>query len=197
MTRRSVVTVGLLTILVVAGFVLYFPHRRRPNPPVAQADADPKSCVQCHVAETAGYATTGMAHAFYRPQAKTTVEVHGGDQPFFHAASGTYYSMTEHGGKYFQRRWQKGFNGKPDNVEELQIDYIMGSGNHVRTYLHREADGTLIEKFPQQHIAIFQRIRSITIRCRKASTASVAMVREQHMSKRRSPLVCLFHRLAL
>src|SRR5271167_354738 len=31
------------------------------------------------------------------------------------------------------------------NVEELQIDSIMGSGNHVRTYLHRESDGTLIE----------------------------------------------------
>ena len=53
--------------------------------------------------------------------------------------------MTEHAGKYFQRRWQQGFDGKPENVEELQIDYIMGSGNHVRTYLHREKDGTLIE----------------------------------------------------
>ena len=53
--------------------------------------------------------------------------------------------MTEHGGEYFQRRWQLGFDGKPENVEELQIDYIMGSGNHVRTYLHREKDGTLIE----------------------------------------------------
>ena len=86
-----------------------------------------------------------MARAFYTPQAKDTVETPAKDHQFFHAASGTYYSMMERGGKYFQRRWQQGFDGKPDNIEELQIDYIMGSGNHVRTYLHQEEDGTLIE----------------------------------------------------
>ncbi len=32
-----------------------------------------------------------------------------------------------------------------ENVDELQIDYVMGSGNHVRTYLHRAVRGTLIE----------------------------------------------------
>ena len=36
-------------------------------------------------------------------------------------------------------------DAKPENVEELAIDYVMGSGNHARTYLHREEDGTLIE----------------------------------------------------
>jgi hypothetical protein len=25
--------------------------------------------------------------------------------------------MTEYDGKYFHRRWQQGFDGKPDNVE--------------------------------------------------------------------------------
>jgi tetratricopeptide (TPR) repeat protein len=86
-----------------------------------------------------------MAHAFSSPQEKTTVESPAPGRQFFHQASDTYYSMTEHGGKYFQRRWQNGFSGKPENIEELQIDYIMGSGNHVRTYLHREKDGSLIE----------------------------------------------------
>jgi tetratricopeptide (TPR) repeat protein len=86
-----------------------------------------------------------MAHAFYRPKASDSVESPASSRQFYHPASGTYYSMTEHMGKYYQRRWQQGFDGKPENVEELQIDYVMGSGNHVRTYLHREEDGTLIE----------------------------------------------------
>ena len=30
-------------------------------------------------------------------------------------------------------------------MEEQRIDYVMGSGNHARTYLHRTARGTLIE----------------------------------------------------
>jgi tetratricopeptide (TPR) repeat protein len=133
----------VLVATVVVGLRLM--HRKQDAPAAAHAYADPKSCVQCHVAETAGYATTGMAHAFYRPETTNTVDASARGREFFHAASSTYYSMTEHGGKYFQRRWQQGFDGKPDNVEELQIDYIMGSGNHVRTYLHREQDGTLIE----------------------------------------------------
>src|SRR6185437_4423130 len=43
------------------------------------------------------------------------------------------------------RRWQIGYECKETNVEELEIDYVMGSGNRVRTYLHRTPRGTLIE----------------------------------------------------
>ncbi len=86
-----------------------------------------------------------MAHAFYKPEAEYTVDSPAKDRQFYHAASGTYYQLTEHDGAYYQRRWQRGFDGNADNVEELTIDYIMGSGNHARTYLHREQDGTLIE----------------------------------------------------
>jgi len=145
MKRYSVVAVSLLGTIVAACLIQYLSHRKRPNPTIARAYADPKSCAECHSAEAAGYATTGMAHAFYKPEPITTVEISAKDRQFFHSASATYYTMTEHGGRYFQRRWQQGPDGKPDNVEELQIDYIMGSGNHVRTYLHREEDGTLIE----------------------------------------------------
>jgi len=86
-----------------------------------------------------------MAHAFYRPKANDTVASPASSRQFYHAASGTYYSMTEREGKYYQRRWQLGFDGQSENIEELQINYVMGSGNHVRTYLHREEDGTLVE----------------------------------------------------
>ncbi len=44
-----------------------------------------------------------------------------------------------------QRRWQRGIDGAEVNVEALSVDYVMGSGKHARTYLHREQDGTLIE----------------------------------------------------
>ena len=48
-------------------------------------------------------------------------------------------------GQYYQRRWQIGFGGKGVNVEEMRIDYVLGSGNHARSYLHRTPRGTLIE----------------------------------------------------
>jgi len=144
MKKHLAVTACLLAITAVT-VVAVWTRSKKPTPVPTQAYAAPKSCVQCHATEAAGYATTGMARAFYRPQAKDTVDAPARDRQFFHASSSTYYNMTEHDGKYYQRRWQQGFDNKPENVEELQIDYIMGSGNHVRTYLHREKDGTLIE----------------------------------------------------
>ncbi len=64
---------------------------------------------------------------------------------FFHQASGTYYSMSSKDRRLWQTRWQLGPQGEPQNQETLEVDEVMGSGNHARTYLHREGDGRLIE----------------------------------------------------
>jgi len=37
------------------------------------------------------------------------------------------------------------FSGKETEVQESRIDYVMGSGNHVRTFLHQTVRGALIE----------------------------------------------------
>lgn len=145
MTKRYSIAVAALLLTAAAVSFLFTRPREPPKTDTVQQYADPTTCVQCHATEAAGYARTGMAHAFYKPGAGDTVESPAKDRQFYHAASGTYYTLTQHDGKYYQRRWQKGFDGNPENVEELPIDYIMGSGNHVRTYLHREQDGTLIE----------------------------------------------------
>jgi Flp pilus assembly protein TadD len=79
-----------------------------------------------------------MARSFYRAQAV-------GGNTFFHEKSGTWYAMLQHDGNYYQRRWRIGPVGQEIQVQESQIDYIMGSGNHVRTYLHRTDRGTLVE----------------------------------------------------
>jgi tetratricopeptide (TPR) repeat protein len=141
---RFIAAISLLAVTAAISCVLWR-HRGHANAAVAQEYADPSTCIQCHASEAAGYARTGMARAFCKPEAGNTVESPARDRQFFHTASGTYYSLTQRDGKYYQRRWQAGFDGNPENVEELPIDYVMGSGNHVRTYLHREEDGTLIE----------------------------------------------------
>ncbi len=53
--------------------------------------------------------------------------------------------MIERGGQWFQRRHQTGFDGKETNALETRVDYVIGSGNHARSYLHRTAGGRLIE----------------------------------------------------
>ena len=53
--------------------------------------------------------------------------------------------MIERNGEWFQRRHQTGFDGKETNAVETRVDYVIGSGNHARSYLHRTASGHLIE----------------------------------------------------
>ncbi|SEG67165.1 Flp pilus assembly protein TadD, contains TPR repeats [Bryocella elongata] len=144
---RKLWTIGLTAFCLAgaaAAWLFLHPHPSS-TPTTASAYADPQSCVRCHRDETAGYNETGMAHAFYAPTAATTIAAPAQTRTYFHPASSTSFSLTAHDGRFFQRRWQKGFDGRDDNVEELSIDYVMGSGNHARTFLHREQDGTLIE----------------------------------------------------
>jgi tetratricopeptide (TPR) repeat protein len=105
---------------------------------------DPQVCAGCHQQIAGDYARTGMGRSFARPVPANRIEDFArGD--FYHDRSDTHFSMILRNGVYYQRRWQIGFQGRQTNIEELRIDYILGSGNHARTYLHRTARGTLIE----------------------------------------------------
>ncbi len=64
---------------------------------------------------------------------------------FYHQPSDSYFTMLRRGGQYYQRRYQLDSDGKQVNVMEKRIDYILGSGNHARAYLHRTAANTLVE----------------------------------------------------
>ena len=81
-----------------------------------------------------------MGRSFYRPSAGNT-----GKASYYHKASDSYFTMLERDGSFYQRRHQVDFSGKERNVLEKRIDFVMGSGNHARTYLHRTLRGTLIE----------------------------------------------------
>jgi predicted CXXCH cytochrome family protein len=86
-----------------------------------------------------------MGRSFFRPAQSNSIENYPVAQEFYHRLSDTHYRMQERAGKYYQRRWQISFDGNESNVEELTIDYVLGSGNHARSYLHRTSRGTLIE----------------------------------------------------
>ena len=86
-----------------------------------------------------------MGRSFFRPAPENALEDYTDRNEFYHAASDTHFAMVRRDGAFYQRRWQIGFGGRETNVEELKIDYVMGSGNHARSYLHRTQAGTLIE----------------------------------------------------
>ena len=91
----------------------------------ADSYVDPALCAQCHAEIASSYRKTGMGRSFYRlpgvPAGELTTT-----KPFYHAASENYFAMIERGGKYYQRRWQIGFDGKETNIEETQVDFVLG-----------------------------------------------------------------------
>ncbi len=106
---------------------------------------DGKLCAACHPKIAQTYGLTGMSRSFYRLQPQNAVEDLARGNPFYHQASQTWYSMEKRGEEYFQKRWRIGYDGKETESQETRIDYVMGSGSHARTYLHRTARGALVE----------------------------------------------------
>jgi predicted CXXCH cytochrome family protein len=86
-----------------------------------------------------------MARSFYRPTLGNTIGNEKKAITYYHKASESYFTMLERDGRFYQARYQIGFDGKEANRLEKAVDYIVGSGNHVRTYLHRTSRNTLVE----------------------------------------------------
>jgi predicted CXXCH cytochrome family protein len=113
--------------------------------PASNSYVDGQVCAGCHSQIARTYALTGMARSFHRVQGRDTREDYTRGNRFYHQKSGTWYAMAQRDGATYQRRWRIGYAGKEIDAQELRIDYIMGSGNHARTYLHRTERGALIE----------------------------------------------------
>lgn len=86
-----------------------------------------------------------MARSFYRPRLENVVEDYQTRHTLYHRASDRYYTMIARDGQWFERRHQLGFDGSETNIVETGVDYVIGSGNHARSYLHRTSEGKLVE----------------------------------------------------
>ncbi|SPE41049.1 Tetratricopeptide TPR_2 repeat protein (fragment) [Candidatus Sulfopaludibacter sp. SbA3] len=134
---------GSVAVLLLGLPVLWAQTNRGLSPMDGYVDA--RICATCHNELAVNYARTGMGRSFFRPQAANTIEGYANTPEYYHALSDSHYAMTVRNGQLFQRRWQLDGGGNEINVEEVRIDYVMGSGNHARSYLHRTERGMLIE----------------------------------------------------
>jgi tetratricopeptide (TPR) repeat protein len=132
-------------VLALAGMVYLAGTRRAKPAPETPAYVNPAVCASCHPAIAKSYALSGMGRSFSRPRPQNMVEDFAAKHTLYHRVSDRYYTMTARDGHWFERRHQIGFDGKETNVVEAEIDYIVGSGNHARTYLHQTREGKLVE----------------------------------------------------
>jgi predicted CXXCH cytochrome family protein len=101
---------------------------------------DSRVCAGCHQGIWESYQQTGMGRAFAVASPANT-----GNGTYYHAPSESWFANLTRDGKHFQRRWQVDRSGREVNVMEKQIHFVMGSGNHARTFLHRTPAGALFE----------------------------------------------------
>lgn len=99
------------------------------------AAADSSVCATCHSSIVKSYAQTGMARSFAPITPDMAVNA-----VYDHPASGIRYEMLSRDGRYFQRQSLSG-----SGAFDSSVDFVLGSGNHARTFLHRKPNGTLIE----------------------------------------------------
>jgi hypothetical protein len=92
---------------------------------------DPAACRPCHTAIFDSYRQTGMGRSFGKASAVPPLA------GFLHKASQRTYSIVNRGGDSFLRR-------EPFAIEK-RIDYVVGSGNHSQTFVHRDQAGRLLE----------------------------------------------------
>ena len=151
---RCEISVSARTLVAVVGGValagmayLFFLRRSGPSSAV-EGDSgyvDSAACGACHSEIVKTYRLTGMGRSLYRPRPENTVEDYQVRNTFYHRRSERYYTMLQRSGKFYQRRHQIGFRGQKTNIVEDEVDFVIGSGNHARTYLHRTAEGKLVE----------------------------------------------------
>ena len=144
---------SIVVFAVLAG-AIYFLGPRSTTTPTTQAPensltenryVDSSVCGDCHPNISETYRRTGMGRSFSRPTTGNTT----GDQKtrvtFYHKASDSSFTMVERDGRFYQRRYQIGFDGQETNSFEKEIHFVIGSGNHVRAFLHRTSRDTLVE----------------------------------------------------
>ncbi len=157
--RKALSGVGIRRLLIPAGLLLTLALARADPPDSIPSDlaalgipvtagaapgyVDDHACASCHTDIARTYKRKGMARAFFRPRPETDIEDFSA--PFYHAASRQSFQIVRNGERLVFRRWQTDEAGRPVHVFETEVDWVLGSGGHSRTYLYRAPGGEMFQ----------------------------------------------------
>lgn len=148
-TPWGLAAAGLLGL----GWMLSGPSPQAHGTPVTElapvASATPgyvpdQACRLCHSDQYTSFQAVGMAQAFFRPTPDRFIEDFE-DNHYHHPPSDRHYEMIRRGDDILFRRYQVAADGTRINQFEVVVDWILGSGNHSRTYLFRTPSGELYQ----------------------------------------------------
>ncbi|WP_394393411.1 tetratricopeptide repeat protein [Shewanella woodyi] len=103
---------------------------------------DSKACAVCHNELYQSYQEVGMANSFFPAKVEHALANYNAE-PLYHRASQRYYQMRKTDSEIIFKRYQKDADGKVINLFEQRVDWFLGSGNKVRSYLYQTENGQL------------------------------------------------------
>jgi tetratricopeptide (TPR) repeat protein len=112
---------------------------------VTEGYVAPDVCAGCHASIALSYKSVAMARSFERLDTSRLIEDFERDARFIHRPSGFTYEMRVEDGRFLQRRSERDGGGAASRVFDREITYVVGSGRHARTYLHRSPAGEITE----------------------------------------------------
>ncbi len=99
-------------------------------------------CADCHGGIATSYREVGMARSLY-PASAGFLAGDGAPANIYHAPSQRHYETFVRDGWLHVRRYQIDERGGRRNVFEQRLDWVIGSGNHVRSYAFATPSGEL------------------------------------------------------
>ena len=105
---------------------------------------DDQKCAECHAEIFATYQDVAMAKSFYDIDLAEPIEDFENNL-FYHEFSDNHYKMEKEGDQLWLTRYKIRDDGSKHHVKRQQAQYVVGSGNHVRTYLTRNDIGEMYQ----------------------------------------------------
>ena len=110
-----------------------------PSPAPATAEfVGTDACRPCHVEIASTFSHTGMGRSWYPMKGAPVLEDWTKNNAFTVPSTGLRYRMTERAGKFFVRQSIDDGRGGETAVDERELVWVVGSGNHSRQYLVEE-----------------------------------------------------------
>ncbi len=118
------------------------PHESAPLP---DGYAGEKACASCHREIYDAFKKLGMGQSWLNPLTAPLIENYETNNTFQHAKSGFHYRMLRKNGKFIQQRFLLDRTQQPIDVHEEEVTYVVGSGNHARSYLRHHPNGVITQ----------------------------------------------------
>ncbi len=97
-----------------------------------------QECSLCHIEIFNTFKQNGMGRSLYVPTAQNIIEDYQSNTKIYDENNNLYYEAIHKDGVFYQKEYRPENENTAPHELIYKVDYIIGSGNHTRSYLRKE-----------------------------------------------------------